>query len=78
MIIRIHSVLTRLYVTLNAFPMYYITYVYSSHVPFSQLKIYNMPYYTAQWSRDLEIDLEAEDWDDIWATTKSSSQNIIQ
>lgn len=36
-----------------------------------------MPSYAAQWSRDLEVDLEAEDWGDIWATTNSSSQNIL-
>lgn len=33
--------------------------------------------YAAQWPKDLKIDLVIKDWDDIWATTKSSSQNII-
>lgn len=36
-----------------------------------------MPSYTAQWSRDLEVDLEVMDWDNICVTTKSSSQNIL-
>lgn len=36
-----------------------------------------LPSYTAQWARDLEIDLVLEDWDAIWVTTKSSTQNIL-
>lgn len=32
--------------------------------------------YTTCWINDLNVSLEQEDWDDIWATTNSSSQNI--
>ena len=35
------------------------------------------PLYAAQWSKDLQITLDREDWIGIWNRTKSSSQNII-
>lgn len=37
----------------------------------------NLPPYTAQWSADLALHLDTEDWSDIWSNTKISSQNII-
>lgn len=37
----------------------------------------NLPSYTAQWSTDLQIEHDAEDWVDIWTNTKSSSHNIV-
>ena len=35
------------------------------------------PSYVEKWERDLGLQLESSDWDKIWTTTKSSSQNII-
>lgn len=37
----------------------------------------SLPPYATQWSKDLEIDLDAEDWKGKWANTKASSQNVI-
>lgn len=37
----------------------------------------NLPIYAQQWSKDLNIDLETEDWSSIWTNTKNSSQNVV-
>lgn len=36
-----------------------------------------LPSYAVQWFKDLAINLEAEDWVNIWANTKISSQNVV-
>lgn len=37
----------------------------------------NLPTYARQWSKDLNIELEADDWSTIWTNTKNSSQNVV-
>lgn len=37
----------------------------------------NLPTYAAQWSKDLSIDLDAEDWSGIWSNAKILSHNVI-
>lgn len=37
----------------------------------------SLPSYTAQWSKDLQIELDVEDWVNVWTNTKSSSHNIV-
>lgn len=76
--IRIHSSLTSLSLfkgicnsDLHASGILLHLYTHLTSPPVS------MPSYTAQCFKDLEVDLEAEGWDDIWATTKSSAQNIL-
>lgn len=36
-----------------------------------------LPSYALQWSKDLSIDLDLEDWSSIWSNTKISAQNVV-
>lgn len=44
---------------------YHLSPLYPPHVPPTTL-----PSYALQWSKDLAIDLEEEDWTNIWTNTK--------